>query len=95
MKKEYRNAIAKAIQESDLNGYKWTITADGVAWSYMDGEAFVFTVREEGIIYVQWKGFRLATVYFDPTDEYADCKTLEEAYYLVTKQLIRNANHTF
>ena len=34
MKKEIRQAINQGIKEAEKNGYKWTITANGLNWSY-------------------------------------------------------------
>lgn len=43
MKREHRNAISKAIKESDLNGYKWSISENGLRWSYLsENEQFTF-----------------------------------------------------
>lgn len=44
MKKEIKQAIQQGINEAELNGYKWTITANGLKWSY--GEDFTFRKEE-------------------------------------------------
>lgn len=96
MKREIRNAITKAIKESDLNGYKWTITEHGLKWSY--GEEFTFdTTSEENILMVRANSSRkyMAVIWYKKDDKFADCKTLVEAYYLATKATIRKANRIY
>ena len=95
MKREYRNAITKAIKESNLNGYKWEIieNGNGLKWSY--GVEFKFAVYEkEGCISVKNNYYTVGCVTFGD-GKYDNCKTLEEAYYLVTKQAIRTANNLY
>jgi hypothetical protein len=96
MKKEYRNAITKAIKESDLNGYKWTITENGLRWSYLsENEQFTFEIVEDDFLVVHGPCFDMADVFFHETDKYADAKNLAEAYYLATKLTIRKANRVY
>ena len=93
MKREIRNAISKAIKESNLNGYKWTITAEGgLHWSY--GVDFEFEGHEDGWLVVKNEHGTFAGVTFGE-NRWDDCKTIEEAYYLVTKQAIKSANYTY
>lgn len=98
MKNEFRSAVKKAISESNLNGYKWTITADGLRWSYLsEDELFTFdTETEENILLVHGPhGGEMAIVWYEAGEKYADCETLAEAYYLATKATIRKANYLY
>lgn len=98
MTNEIRKAIRKGINDSELNGYKWNITKDGLDWSY--GEQFTFHLRQyeenEGHLFVLGKqsGMSMANILIGESF-YHDCKTLEEAYFLATKRTIKNANHTY
>ena len=47
MKREYRNAVKRGIEKSDTNGYKWSITPNGLKWSYLDVE-FTFIEEDDG-----------------------------------------------
>lgn len=93
MKREFRSAISQAIKDSELNGYKWTITKNGLKWSYMD-EEFTFDTPEENILTVKNRYSTFATIWYEDC-KYADCKTLTEAYYLATKATIREANYAY
>lgn len=95
MKREYRNAIARAIKESDLNGYKWTITPDGLRWSYCDVEFYFHYDAEKNFFQV-----------FDENDSHFvglligehswdDARDLEEAYYKATLCTISQANYLY
>jgi hypothetical protein len=97
MKKEIRNAITKAIKESELNGYKWTITENGLRWSYLsENEMFVFdTTTEENFLTVHGPAFDMAGIWYEQGEKYADCETLAEAYYLATKATIKKANYLY
>lgn len=98
MTNEIRNAIKKGINDSELNGYKWTITKDGLKWSY--GEQFTFYHKqiddEDGHLFVLAKRseMSMASILIGESF-YHDCQTIEEAYYLATKRTIWNANHTY
>ena len=98
MKKEIRNAIIKAIKESELNGYKWTITPNGLKWSYCD-IAFTFEEHMETtgettlFVYDEYDNANVFVWYGE--DKYSDCKTLPEAYYIATKSVIRKANNIY
>ncbi|MBQ8331158.1 MAG: hypothetical protein IJX94_01495 [Clostridia bacterium] len=98
MKREIRNAIAKAIKDSELNGYKWTITENGLRWSYLsenDGE-FTFDENYEAeFLVVHGPYCKMAMIWFSENDRFADCKTLTDAYYLATKATIRKANSIY
>lgn len=98
MKREYREAITKAIKESDLNGYKWTITENGLRWSYLsENEIFTFdTASAKDILAVRDPhGHAFTYIWYEQGEKYADCETLTEAYYLATKATIRKANHIY
>ena len=97
MKKDYKNAIVKAIKESELNGYKWTITENGLRWSYLsENEQFTFdTTAEDNILIVHGPYCDMATIWYEQGEKYADCETLTEAYYLATKATIRKANYIY
>jgi hypothetical protein len=100
MKREYRNAIQKAIKDSDLNGYKWTITKKGLRWSYCDVE-FTFHYDPEtnflqvydapGVIVDEapFIGLLIGDHSWD------DAKDIEEAYYKATKATISKANYLY
>lgn len=95
MKREYRNAIKRGIEKSELNGYMWSIKPAGLKWSYLDTE-FVYIVEDDG----EFLSVRdhldqpfISIWYGD--DKYADCKTLEEAYELATTRTIKRANHLY
>ena len=94
MTRENRNAITKAIKESDLNGYKWTITENGLRWSYLDTE-FTFDTTEEHILTVKGGYCRMACIWYEQGEKYADCETLADAYYLATKATIKKANYIY
>lgn len=97
MKREYREAIARAIKESDLNGYKWTILPNGLHWSYLsEGEDFIFdTTSEEDFLIVRGPCCSMAEIWYEKGERFADCETLTEAYYLATKATIAKANHIY
>ena len=94
MKREIRNAIAQAIKDSELNGYKWTINENGLGWSYCDTE-FAFDTSEEHILTVRGSFCTMACIWYEQGDKYADCETLTEAYYLATKAAIAKANYIY
>lgn len=98
MKREYRNAITKAIKDSELNGYKWTITENGLRWSYFsenDGE-FTFDANTEAeMLIVHGPYCDMAAIWYEPGEKYADCETLADAYYQATKTTIRKANYIY
>ena len=97
MKREIRNAITKAIKDSDLNGYKWTITENGLRWSYLsENELFTFdTTTENDFLIVHGPYCDMASIWYEQGEKYADCETLTEAYYLATKATIRKANYIY
>lgn len=96
MKKEIKNAMMNGIKESDLNGYKWSVTSNGLKWSY--GEEFNFTLSEKDddgdqiltVKAVQSK-MKITNIWIGDSF-YCDCSSIEEAYKLATRRTIRNAN---
>lgn len=92
MKREYRNAVKRGIEKSDTNGYKWSITPNGLKWSYLDVE-FTFIEEDDGEFLSVRDGFDepFVSIWYGD-DKYADCNTLEEAYELATLKTIRRAN---
>lgn len=99
MKKEIRQAIQQGIKESEKNGYKWTITADGLKWSYCD-EEFTFKLTEvddeDKFLTVHQKGCSEMWVGIIISDtRWADANTIEEAYRKATKATIAKANHLY
>lgn len=102
MKQEIRNAITKAIKESDLNGYKWTITENGLHWSYLSkNEQFTFGNHEEAdgsantLVVFDHLGDVFVRIWYGTDRFITDCETLTEAYYLATKKTIRQANYLY
>ncbi|MGM9643047.1 MAG: hypothetical protein ACI3XI_07540 [Eubacteriales bacterium] len=95
MKREYRAAIKAGIEKSNLNGYKWSITPNGLKWSYCNVE-FTFSDGEEsGMLIVKDNfGDDFVTIWYGD-DKYADCKTLVKAYELATMQTIKKANYLY
>lgn len=97
MKNEIRNAIREGIKESELNGYTWKITENGLRWSYFtdtDGE-FTFDTTEENVLIVRGPYCDMATIWYEQGEKYADCETLTEAYRLATMATIRKANYIY
>lgn len=99
MKKEYRNAIRQGINESELNGYKWTITTDGLKWSYCD-EEFTFKYNDLGdgnaILTTHQKGCtEMWTAILIGSNRWDDTDSIEEAYRIATRRTIAKANHLY
>lgn len=97
MKKEIRQAMVTGIKEADLNGYKWTITQDGLTWSY--GEEFIFSTYEvdgDTILTVKavQSGIMMAEVIIG-THFWCDTSDLLDAYRGATKATIRKANRIY
>ena len=95
MKKEIRQAIKKAIEESDLNGYTWKIKENSLIWSYLDIEFTYDDWPEKEMLFLRDKYSNVSVWVWYSDDYHADCKTLEEAYYLVTKMCIARANYLY
>ena len=99
MKKEIRTAIQQGIKEAEKNGYKWTITENGLKWSY--GEEFTFRKEEyEGdeewclIVDAVQSGMNMACILVG-SSRWADTNSTEEAYRIATKAAIRRANSVY
>lgn len=102
MKKQLREQAQKAIREmkdnNELNGYTWTVTTDGLKWSYLDTEFVIIWNEESKMLKAYDKNnlqLSLAIIWVEAEEEFADCDTLEEAYYKITKMLIKTANHLY
>lgn len=98
MKREIRNAISQGIKASELNGYKWTITANSLEWSY--GEEFIFTetAMEDDEIFLTVKAVQAEITVASlivGTAFYADTADLVDAYRIATEATIRNANRLY
>ena len=96
MKREYIKAIREGIKTSDLNGYKWTVTKDGLKWSYCDTE-FTFVLNEAGnFLKVRDLSMNesIAMVSIGD-DEWDDAATVEDAYRIATKATIQKANYIY
>lgn len=99
MKKEYKEIIKKAIKESELNGYKWSVKGDVLNWSYLTVEHFKFEIGEDflKVIYVlpHLKAEETFLYLIVGQEFYADAKTVEEAFEIATKSTITKANRLF
>jgi hypothetical protein len=100
MKKEIRQAIMEGIKEAELNGYKWTITKDGLKWSY--GEEFTFSTytldddAKETVLTVKAVQSEMTMVtMIIGTAFWCDCSDLVDAYRIATEYTIRKANSIY
>ncbi len=98
MKNEIRQAIREGIKEADLNGYKWTITPNGLKWSY--GEEFTFRTYpiESDETCLTVKAVQSETTMVTMiigTNFYCDCSDLLDAYRIATEYTIRKANSLY
>ena len=96
MKILYKEQVQKAIADmkDELNGYTWTVTSDGLVWSYLDTK-FTF-VEAGGMLKVKSSDHNNSFIVYLVEDTiYADYRTLEEAYYNITKATIRKANYLY
>lgn len=100
MKKQLREPAQKAIREmkdnNELNGYTWTVTSDGLKWSYLDVEFAIVWDEESKMLRAidKHSQYKIVTLWVED-DKYADCRTLEEAYYRITQATIRKANNIY
>lgn len=98
MKKEIRQAIMQGIKEADLKGYKWSITQNGLKWSY--GEEFTFSTlhASDDTLVLTVKAVQsemtMVTLMIG-TDFYHDCSDLVDAYRIATIATIENANRIY
>ena len=99
MKKAYKEIITKAIKESELNGYKWSVKGDALHWSYLSVEHFRFEMGEDyvRVVYVMPHLLEEETfIYLIVGEEfYVDAKSMEEALAIATKATIAKANRLF
>ena len=95
MKKEFRSACLKAIKESNLNGYKWAVTPNGLGWSYCDVHFAFLHDAEKGCFYVYDDNGAKFVCLLIGEEFYCDAKTLEEAYYKATCETISKANYLY
>ena len=95
MKKEFRNACLKAIKESDLNGYKWAVTPNGLGWSYCDVNFTFWHDPEKNIFHVYDDNDASFVTLLIGEEFYCDAKNLEEAYYKATRETIYKANYLY
>lgn len=99
MKKELRRAMQEGIRESELNGYKWTVTPTGLKWSYCD-EEFTFTMEENGYecqvlaVRAVQSGMHMVSLMIGK-EWYCDASSVEDAYRIATEATIRKANHLY
>lgn len=95
MRNEFRNAVKRGIERSDKNGYKWSVTPSGLRWSYCDTEFTIVEEKDTDLLSVyDHLGDRFVSVWYGD-DNYADCKTLEEAYEIATIRTIERANYLY
>ena len=95
MKKALGQAIREGINDSELHGYKWSITKDGLSWSY--GEEFTFALDEENnllTVRAKQSGLHMVSLLVG-SEWYHDCGTLEDAYRIATEYTIRKANELY
>jgi len=95
MKREFRNAVKEVIKAFNDQEYKWTVTSDGLRWSYLDTKfTFVEEDNKEFLsVHDNLDRAFITIMYGD--DKYADCKTLEEAYKVATVCTIRKAKYLY
>lgn len=100
-----KNVIKKAIKESNLNGYKWTIKGNKLFWSYLTKEYFEIktgVVSESNIQFVKviyknpiLEDETFICIFVGDDDLICDAKTIDEAIEKAVKQTIKKANTTF
>lgn len=93
MKKEYKEIIKKAINDSELNGYKWTIKSNKLIWSYLDVE-FDIEIKKEENVKIIHDGETFIYILVG-NEFYNDAKTIEDGLYKAIKGTIRKANNLF
>lgn len=104
-----KNVIKKAIKESNLNGYKWTIKGNKLFWSYLTKEYFEIETGSVSELGIQLDIQFVKVIYKNPIledetficifvgddDLICDAKTIDEAIEKAVKQTIKKANTTF
>ena len=98
MERTHKEAVKLALKEmkNEMNGYIWKVTEDGLVWSYLDVK-FTFEWNEDNLHLLKVKDEHNETFlyYWVEDDKYADYKSLDEAYYEITKATIRKANYLY
>ena len=99
METEIRNIIKQAIADSNLNGYEWKITKDGLWWSYSESE-FVFEYRlcdkTDNLLLIKDKlQGKYPIMCMVGTSWYSDFSDIKKAIYACTKALINHCNSTY
>lgn len=98
MKRELRSAIREGINDSNLNGYKWAITPEGLSWSY--GEKFFFDLYETEdcgqvlTVRAEQSGITMVTLLIGKAF-YHDCSSVEDAFRIAAEATIRRANELY
>ena len=97
MDEYHKSAVQLALKEmkNEMNGYTWKVTKDGLIWSYLDFEFTFEWNAESHMLKVKDENDETFVCYWVEDDKYADCKTLDEAYYEITKATIRKANYLY
>lgn len=105
-KQERIKIMRKAIRETkNTSKQKWTVDERNafLKWEYLTSEFFYITVYKDeelgDIVMMKYKSpiigeEKFASV-FVGNEFYHDCKTLEDAIYMVTQRTILKANNTF
>ncbi len=94
-----KKVIQKAIKESNLNGYKWTVKDNKLYWNYLTkehfeietGETFVKVIYKNPIL----KDETFVYILVGDDSFIYDAKTIDEAVEIAVKQTIIKANATF
>ena len=105
-KQERIKIMRKAIRETkNSSNQKWLVDERNgfLKWEYLTTEYFYITVYEDkelgDVVVMKYVSTiigeqKFASV-FVGNEFYHDCKTIEEAFYKVTKRTILKANNTF
>lgn len=92
---EIKQIVERAIDESDLNGYKWKYNNEALHWSYLDTIFKLKIIQSKfNVVKVTYQDEIFIIVSFGDSI-YEDCKTLEEAIRLATIRTIQKANYLF
>lgn len=105
-KQERIKLMRKAIKETEnTSGQKWSVDERNgfLKWEYLTSEYFYIAIdknEEVGdIVFMRYvskiTGEEKFVSVFVGNEFYHDCKTIEEAFYLVTQKTILVANRTF
>ena len=96
MTREQNTIVRQAIKDSELNGYKWTISGDTLKWNYCDTE-FKIEIQnyDDCIIIVTRYDDETFTLTDVEDSRYSDARTFEEGLYKAIKKTIYKANYLF